>query len=255
MNLTRDDWVKVVCAFGAVTLTVALNILVRETYQPDVRYEVGSWYRSTDVAVASLRLQNLGRSDAENVTVTASFADPLTDIATGDPAIHFDISAGGIGQKAVTGIIKRLVPNETAYIYFAIKPSLPWSEHGQFIRGIKFNGGQGKTGKPFLAVFTLIAISFVTTIIGAVISFYLSKRFILESYSDRLPGQVRAFYANLDGAIQLGLSAAEQGLSEEQFHTMMEERYGKVTFRKQSLIVAAQAAFAKAKHSPTPTGG
>jgi hypothetical protein len=248
MSLTRDDWVKVVVGFGAVILTVMLNIGVREWYQSDIRYEVGSWYRTTNLDVAILRLQNVGRSDAENVTVTASFIEPLIDIAVGEPmALHFDISAGGIGQKAVTGSIKRLVPNEKVDIYFATNPAPLGSELGQFIRSIKFNGGQGKTGEPFLPIVLIVVISLVVWIVLAFLTMHFTRR------GQRR--QLATFYDALGEAVQLGLSAAQKKLSEEQFRVMFEEQYGKVTFRKGSLMMAAHAAFVGAKQHLTPTEG
>jgi hypothetical protein len=82
MSLTRDDWVKIVVGFGAVVLTVVLNIGVREWYQPDVRYGTGSTYIHPKLAIAIVGVKNFGRSDAENVTITASFADPFTNVST-----------------------------------------------------------------------------------------------------------------------------------------------------------------------------
>jgi hypothetical protein len=236
MSLTRDDWVKIGVGFGAVVLTVALNIGVREWYQPDIRYEVGSWYRATNLDVASLRLQNVGRSDAENVTVMASFAEPLIDVAVGEPmALQLDISAGGVGQKVVTGSIKRLVPHEKADIYFVTNPSPPGSELGQFIRRIKFNGGQGKTGEPLLAIVVVATLALIVWVITVFLMLRVIRR--------RQSRQFGAFYDELGAAVQLGLTAAQKGLSGEEFHTMIMERYGKVTFRRGSLARAAQAAF------------
>jgi hypothetical protein len=182
MNLTKDDWLKFILLFMGAALTVLGHVFIREWYQPDIRYEVGSWYKSTNLAVTSLRLHNMGGSDAENVTVTALFTEPLADIATGSMAIHFEIIAGGIGQKAVTGQVKRLVPDEAVYIYFAIQASSPWSEHGQFIREIKFNGGMGKTGYPFQWAESHAVLTFLSGLTSLVISIFLFRRELLRLY-------------------------------------------------------------------------
>jgi hypothetical protein len=116
MSLMRDDWVKLLVPliFGGAILAPLGQFFLKEWYQPDVRYVVGGWYRSADLAVAGTRLRNRGHVDAENIFVTATFTNPLIDIATNDVTIPFASSIGGIGHKAVTGTITRLVPSEAS---------------------------------------------------------------------------------------------------------------------------------------------
>jgi hypothetical protein len=118
MTLTRDNWVSIIRAFGSLAvLTLVVHIGIREWYLPYVRYGTGSAYMSTNLAVYSVGLKNESHADAENVTVTAAFADPLVDISTGEMGTPFNLSAGGKGEKLVTGIIKRLVPGEIMEFY------------------------------------------------------------------------------------------------------------------------------------------
>ncbi len=77
MSLTRDDWIKIVVGFGAVVLTVVLNIGVREWDQPEVQYGTGGAYIHPKRGIATVWLKNWGRADAENVTITASFDHPF----------------------------------------------------------------------------------------------------------------------------------------------------------------------------------
>jgi hypothetical protein len=58
---------------------------------------------STTLAISSLGLRTMGHADAENVTITASFADPLTDISTGKLATPFDISAEAQAKRLSRG--------------------------------------------------------------------------------------------------------------------------------------------------------
>jgi hypothetical protein len=44
MNLTRDDWQKVVLIVVGAILTGVVNISIREWYQADVRYGTGGAY-------------------------------------------------------------------------------------------------------------------------------------------------------------------------------------------------------------------
>jgi hypothetical protein len=149
LELTKGHWVTIITTLIAVLLTGLVHIGIREWYQPDVRYEEGNWYRSSKLNVASLRLQNIGHSDAEGIIITASFKESLSDITTSDPSIVFKVTAGGVGFSFVTGNIDRIVPDETVYVYFAIDKSSPLlsQEQNPFISSIKFKGGQGKTGK------------------------------------------------------------------------------------------------------------
>jgi hypothetical protein len=240
MSLTRDDWIKLICAFGpAVVLIIVADIGIREWRQPDVRYTTGSTYLSTKLAVASVTLKNMGHADAENVIVTASFADPLseTPTSTSPLATPFVPSAGGIGHKFVTGTIARLVPDESVSIYFITEPSSSWpAPQGQFLPGIKFNGGLGKIGIPVLPV--LLQLVLMGCVFGGVIlvpSFYWGRQLQHRHYDQ------------LREVIKMGLSAAQEGLSKERLKTRLEEWYRNLPFfrrrLKEELMIVAEAAF------------
>jgi hypothetical protein len=241
MNLTRDDWVRLVFPLvGTAVLTLFGHFLIWEWRQPDVRYGTGSAYMSPNLAVSSVTLKNVGHSDAKNIIITTSFADPLVDFSTGKMATRFNLSAGGKGQKFVTGTIERLVPDETTYIYFITEPSSPWVDHGSFIRGITFDGGQGKTGIPWLH--SILAYLIAGALAGIIlVPFYYFTQW-----------QRRKFQGQLRETIQLGLFARQEGLTQEQLHAMVEERYPKVRWYigKQPMITAAQAAYEGGKQTP-----
>jgi hypothetical protein len=169
LKLTKGHWVTITTAIIAVILTGLVHVGIREWYQPDVRYEEGNWYRSSKLNVASLRLQNIGHSDAEGIVITASFKESLSDITTSDPSIVLKVTAGGVGSNFVTGNIDRIVPDETVYVYFAIDKSSPLLSQDQnpFISSIKFKGGQGKTGKHSFIYFALgLILGIVSSALG-----------------------------------------------------------------------------------------
>ena len=239
MNFTTDYWQKVGLLVVGAVLTVLGTLFVWQWTSADVRYGTGGAYISSTLAISSLGLRNMGHADAENVTNTASFADPLTDISTGQLATPFDISAGGAGQKVVTGTIKRIVPDEIVNVYFVTKPSSPWSNYSQFIQGIKFNGGKGKTGTPWLYGLPSFLLGVVVAgVIIAGLSYWARK--------DR-----RSFNNRLVEAIQLGASARQEGVSSEQLNTRVENFHQALSFLRKSwkdtLIACAQAALTEVR--------
>jgi hypothetical protein len=167
MALEKGHWVSVVVGVGVVVLTAVINIGIREWYQPDIRYEEGSWYKSGQLAITSLRLENVGHSDAESIRVTASFPEALADIATSDPGLSFRVIAGGLGQKMVTGSVERIVPGEAVDVYFAVTAPALLPRRGAVVSSVVFNGGQGGTGQPLSsfwtgAVLSLLAVTFIS---------------------------------------------------------------------------------------------
>jgi ABC-type branched-subunit amino acid transport system substrate-binding protein len=87
------------------------------------------------------------------------------------------------------------VPDETVNIYFLTEPSSPWSDYSQFIRDIKFNGGKGKTGIPWLYwLLTFLMGGAIAGVMIAGINYWARRDH--QSFNDRL-GE----------AIQLGASA------------------------------------------------
>jgi hypothetical protein len=231
MTLTRDDWIKLI---AAAVFTLFAHWFLREWYQPDIRYGTGRAYMSTNLAVYSVQLKNMGHADAENVIVSATFVDPLVDISTGEMGLHFNLTGGGKGEKFVTGTLQRLVPGETTNIFFLTQPTLPWSPQDQFIR-IKFNGGLGKTGLPWrhwVLLLVVFGIFFGAVQVGL---WYLGRK-VDANYSHQLRE-----------AIQLGFSAAQEGISAEQLKTRVEDWYRKISVfkkpRQVGVMTAAEAAF------------
>jgi hypothetical protein len=177
VSLTKGQWVTIWATIGAVILTAVFHICIREWYQPDIRYEEGSWYRSTGFAIGSLKLQNFGHSDAEDVQIMVSFSEPITDIATSDPSGTFKIIGGGVGKKEVYGMISRIVPDEKIYVYFAIENPSLFNLPSSFISNVKFKGGKGKTGEPlFLAILGAIIGVILGVVIGTSVAFFALKR-------------------------------------------------------------------------------
>ena len=247
MSLTRDEWGRIVLGgFVLAVFTVVLNIGVREWYQPYVQYATGGAYIHPTLALATVRLKNHGGSDAENVTITASFADPFTNVSTDQIATPFEPSGGGSDKKSVTGTIKRLAPGEIVNIYFTTEPSSPWVDQKPVIRGIKFNGGLGKTGTPW-TLWLLIN----TPAFGVAVGIWAWIHYRLRRWEV-------AYYDYYSAAVRMGVSAREEGLSEEQLQTRVEAYRQTLSFfrrpGKQHMIRSAQAGFTGASQRPTAIG-
>jgi hypothetical protein len=249
MNLTRDNWVTIIFGVGLLVLTIVLNIAVVEEWRkPYVQYVTGGAYIHPKLAIATVGLMNRGGSDAENVTIAASFADPVTNFNSDRVTTPFEPSAGGIGQKDITGTIKRLVLGEIVNIYFLMEPSSLSADQKPVVREIKFNGGLGKTGEPILRTWGLLLASFALW--GGIcfaVAYYRGRR------------QRIRYLSYLTGAIQRGHSARQEGISDEQLRTWVEEWYKTLPFltrpRLETLITCAQATFEGANQSPTQTAG
>ena len=249
MRLTRDNWVTILFGVGSIVLTVALNILVVEEWRkPDVRYGRGGAYIHSKLALATVVLKNWGGSDAENVTIAASFADPFLNISTDRVTSPFERTDGGIDKKSVIGTIKRLAPGEVVNIYFTTEPSSPWVDQRPVIRDIKSHDGLGKPGVPILRIQVP---SFLAAI--AVWALFLIPLYHLARWHRR------GYEGRYNEAIQWGMSAAQEGLSEEQLQARVEERRNAMPFfgrpGKTFLTLVAQAAFTGARQSPTQTPG
>ena len=118
--------------------------------------------------------------------------------------------------------------------YFVTEPSSPWVDQKPVIRDVKFNGGLGKTGLPVLSWIRL-ALTFCALAVvvwGPLI--YWGQ-------------QQHRHYDHLREAIQMGLSAAQEGLSQERLKTRLEQWYRNLPyFRrrfKEELMVVADATF------------
>jgi hypothetical protein len=247
MDLTRDEWGKVILLVAGAVLTVLGHIFVREWYQPDVRYATGGAYIHPTLAIANVWLKNWGGADAENITLTASFANPFTNVSTDQTATPFELSAGGTDKKSITGTIKRLAPGELVNIYFITEPSERWVDQKPVVRSIKFDGGLGKPGAPILRTWVL---PFLVVSIG-----WAAIMALTHYWAERQQSTINAQYVE---AIQRGHSAAQEGASEEQLLARIEEWHKRLSRwlrpRKDLLISCAQAAFAAVRQSPTPTG-
>jgi hypothetical protein len=156
-------------------------------------------------------------------------------VSTDQIATPFEPSGGGSDKKSITGAIKRLAPGETVNIYFITEPSSPWVDQKPVIRGIKFNGSLGKTGLPVLSWIWGGLVTFVSMGMVGGLSLYWGRRL------------QHSHYDQLREVIQMGLSAAQKGLSKERLTTRLEEWYRDLPFfrrrLKQELIVVAEATF------------
>jgi hypothetical protein len=163
-------------------------------------------------------------------------------------ATPFEHSNGGIGEKFVTGTVKRLAPGEIVNIYFTMEPSSPWVDQRPSIRVIKFNNGMGKTGLPVLFFWVPPVLLFIVLSGVMIIGINYWARRDRQSFNNRLRE-----------AIQLGASARQEGVLAEQLNMRVENFHQALPFYRRSwkatLIACAQAAFTGARQGPTQTAG
>jgi hypothetical protein len=251
MGLTRDGWGKfVLIVVGAVIgaiLGVLGELFIVQWNKAAVYYATGGVYIHSTLGIAVVTLRNSGGSDAENVILTASFANPFTVFSTDRSTTPFEPTAGGDDKKSVTGTIKRLRAGEVVSIFFITEPSSPWADQKPVVRDLMFDGGLGKEGPPWIPrewreIWPLLAalVLFVGTVL---VLFRLGRR------------QKGTLNTRLREAIQLGLTSARDGVSQEQFNSTVEERFGRVLDYKQALMTAAQTAFAWGGQGPSQTAG
>jgi hypothetical protein len=162
----------------AAVLTTVANIVVREWYQPDVRYEEGAYYRYGDFAVTSLKLENVGHTDAEEINIQAGFLKPIIqEPRTSDDAFPFVTVGKPYGMETVTGQIARLVPGQTLYVYFTVANTKgpPPAATQSFVRSVIYKGGKGQNGPPFPWIRTAFTLP-LSALAGALISAWMLRR-------------------------------------------------------------------------------
>lgn len=184
---TNFDWdfiFKNIVPIIAAIITVSAMIFVNTYFKPDVWYEEGSYYRSGDRAITSLKVQNCGHEDAGVIHVTVSFPDTILDVTTGDPALPFTVISGGNGTRAVSGTIERLVPEQSVYLYFAVKgpegPILGGYQTFVAPNGIVYKGGIAKEGKPFPWSIVIVLVAGFSVISSLLVSGFRNTRLVLE---------------------------------------------------------------------------
>ena len=149
-KLSQSQKTVLTIVLSALVLTLLGHVGIWKWYQPDLRYEIGSYYRSRGTAVASLKLQNYGNADANVVKVAVAFPSTLRNVTSSEPTVPFEILEGGVGSRSVVGRLSRVVPGQTLYLYFAVVDpgGMLAREYESYVSGITFSGGQARQGLP-----------------------------------------------------------------------------------------------------------
>lgn len=219
MKLKQGEIIAVIAALGAVILSAIVHVGIREWYKPDIRYEQGSYYISGVSAVASLKIKNYGHSDAEDVTIAASFQLKLVDISLDKLNLSLDHVAGGVGKNNSVVKIKNLVPDQTVFLYYAVDFSSgdKTKLSDSFLDELTFKGGKGKTGVPkWSSLFRGIGILILYTV-GL---FFLKRRLMGTKQFER-------HYEQISEAILFAQQAHQEGKSLEQVSREASEKYKK----------------------------
>jgi hypothetical protein len=146
MNLSNN---KLFAALAAVTLSVLLGVFGYFITRPYIQYEEGSFYKSGNTSIVSLRLENKGYFDAEQVIVETIFPEIISEITSGDAVSPFSVTSGGKGFKNCVGLVPRIVPSQAVYVYFAVdNTSGGVADSPGFVRQVTFKNGQGSANPP-----------------------------------------------------------------------------------------------------------
>ncbi len=230
MTLSRGEVIGLICAFGAVVLSAIIHIGIREWYQPDVRFEEGGYYISENSAITSLRITNHGHSDAEGIVAVVAFGLPIRNISVGSSAVSFKVNSGKIGDQALAVSVDRLVPKQSASIFFAIdsqgtpRSSLP----SNFLVSITYKGGIGKTGEPEWIIRSATIFFVVFIYIPLLIAALSYIRGIFDK-------QRKPHYKRISEMIELALEAHDTGLTRDDVVAKAESATSNVSFRPLTL--------------------
>lgn len=125
---------------------------------PDVGYEVGEFYRVQDGAVASLRIENYGQEDANDLRAVVVLPEEITDISA-SAGTQFRVLDGGQGSREALITVDRVVPGQSLYLYIAgaVSASSPPAS-GRIVRSLHYAGGTAEEGVPFRAQVVPVAL-------------------------------------------------------------------------------------------------
>ncbi len=158
---------------AGIILTAIIGIMGYYITRPYIQFEEGQFYKTGNTAIASLRLENKGYFDAEEVIVHAAFTEQITDITSGDAVAPFTITNGGKGLKSAVGVIPRIVPAQATYIYFAIDNSSGsiGEDTQSFVKQVTFKNGKGSRQSPgwrsaLFGILVAIAINILGTFVA-----------------------------------------------------------------------------------------
>ncbi|MBY0523561.1 MAG: hypothetical protein K2R98_09175 [Gemmataceae bacterium] len=206
----------------AVPLVVAIlsfvgGLIVPVFNRPDLRYEEGAYYRAGDTSVVSLKLENMGLQDADDITLQAEFPKPLAQAPQTNTESRPFVSPSAFkpGQEKVAGKIDRLVPGQVLYVYFTVQGdpgSLPQSRKS-FVSEVTYKGGMGKTGRPF-SPWNLVLLAAATAVgigTGSLVSRYTLKT--ARSLTDQgkaLLKDVQGLHERADQKMKVAEQAAKE---------------------------------------------
>jgi hypothetical protein len=134
-KITKAQKLTIAVTVGVCLLAVALNILVREWYSPDLRYHVGDSYYLDDRVVISCEVRNRGHQTAKTIRVYAAFDSPVLAYQVGGD-VSSRVVAGHVGDKRIVLGIDRLVPKANFTVFYSIKEN----QTNTFIREDRLRG-------------------------------------------------------------------------------------------------------------------
>lgn len=248
MALLRGEKITLYATLGTAILSIIAHIAIREWYQPDIRYELGSYYISGPIAVTSLKLMNLGHSDAEDVKVVANFNEIIKGVTINTKSVFFNILEGGKNTKFVSCEVSRLVSGQEIFLYFEVenKSALGLNLTKDFIKEIVYKGGKGKKGVPIFPILlmSIISLSLGTTG-GVLLAKFFAKLMIKrdieheKNLQERIYEKVPAYHDQIIELIQMAVEGAANSVPLSDFEAKVDKYLENVEFRKEGLKTIA----------------
>src|SRR4051812_23838270 len=100
-KLTTNQKIALYGPILAVVLTALVAWFSYQWTKPFLHFEEGQYYRTGDVVVSALKLQNAGHSDVEEIVVHSVFPGNLSDLTLSDPTVPLTVKTGGKGSDFV----------------------------------------------------------------------------------------------------------------------------------------------------------
>jgi hypothetical protein len=234
MNLSTSEKVTLISAFGVAILTILFHIGYRAYFQPDLRYEIGSYYITGSNAITYLKLQNYGQQNAENIAFNTEFDSVITDISTDNSLYTLTIISGGKTTNKLTAKLSDLPPKEAVTIYLAIDNKNVFIDRlkRNFLKSISYKNGVAKTGKPeWLKI--IFGIMIATVINGGM--FFIGHR--IEKKKNK------KYYQQIEAIIKLAANAKKSNLTYEEYKSKVTQFLKDTKYRIVGLKKVASSAF------------
>jgi hypothetical protein len=232
MSLTRTEKITFISTFGAVVFTVIVHLGIRLYFQPNLQYDVGSYYFSNNNAITYIEFTNNGKSDAEDLSLHVEFSTKINDYSTDNPLISMSVISGGKSHNDLVGKIPFIHPGQSVTIYFSVEHHKNTKVINDFIKQITYKDGTPSTGKPFWLHLVLALI--LETIVIVPLFLYRKKN---------RNKKINKYYELIEEILNIARQSKENNLSKDEYMNQVSSKIEKTNFRIEGLLLIANSAF------------